>query len=130
VGPSAGLDHLGKREGSWSAGSRIPDRPAPGLSHLPADAWQLADVHEQIQLSWPSVPCSRLRRPLFPLQAHAPRGQAGAAFIATSVVPLTRSAPCHFSSSLFALTDEERRMTSSFDVVTLGTKGGVASAFK
>jgi len=50
VGPSAGLDLLGKRESSWSAGSRTPDRPAPGLSQLPADAWQFADFHEQIQL--------------------------------------------------------------------------------
>ena len=67
MGPSAGLDLLGKRESSWSAGSRTPDRPAPGLSQLPADAWQFADFHEQIQLSWPSVPCIRLSHPLFPL---------------------------------------------------------------
>jgi hypothetical protein len=119
VGPSAGLDLLGKREVSWSAGSRIPDRPAPGLSRLPADAWQLPDVHEQIQLIWPSVPCTRLSPSLFPLQGHALRGQAGAAFIATSMVGLTRSAPCHFSSSLSALTGEARHMNSSFDVVTL-----------
>jgi len=49
VGPSAGLDLLGKMESSWSVRSRTPDRPAPGLSQLPAGAWQLAGVHEQIQ---------------------------------------------------------------------------------
>jgi hypothetical protein len=119
VGPSAGLGLLGKREGSWSAGSRTPDRPAPGLSQLPADAWQLADVHEQIRLSWPSVPCTRLSCPPFPLQAYAPTGQAGPAFNATSVVRLTRSAPCHLSSSLSALTGEAQHVNSSFDVVTV-----------
>ena len=76
AGLSAGLDLLGKRESFWSDGSRTPDRPAPGLSLLPADAWQLADVHEKIQLIWPSVPCTRLSRPLFPPQTHATRGQA------------------------------------------------------
>jgi len=85
VGPSAGFDLLGKRESPWSARSRTPDRPAP---------WQLAALNEQIQLSWPSVPCARLSRPLFHLQARAPRGQAGAAFNATTVVRLTRRAPC------------------------------------
>jgi hypothetical protein len=119
VGPSAGLDLLGKRESSWSAESRAPDRPAPGLSQLSADAWQLADVHEQIQLSCSSVPCTRLSRPLFALQAHAPRGQVGATFNVTSVVRLTRSAPYHLSSSLSAVTGKARHMNSSFDVVTL-----------